>query len=124
MSGDLHTRGWYHMFCFNALSAEQQDFLVTRGYLPITYRPEGECPNGASVEVTTIWDRFPGPRFYCVTCAVSYLSMLNNTTPMVRAPMPWDSCTCERRVIGGGAGWYDHATDCAYRIENEGVTDG
>jgi len=24
-------------------------------------------------------------------------------------------CTCERRTIGGGAGWYDHATDCPVR---------
>lgn len=25
-------------------------------------------------------------------------------------------CQCERRRIGGGAGWYDHATDCPVRL--------
>lgn len=70
-------RGWWGLPCFNALSAEQQVFLVTEGYLPIGWQAEGdECAEGAEVEVTTMWDEYPGPRFYCRECAVKFLSEL------------------------------------------------
>jgi hypothetical protein len=61
------------MYCWNALSTDQQEFLRTQGYLEMGYRPEGECPRGAAVEITTEWDEFPGPRFYCIACAIQYL---------------------------------------------------
>lgn len=70
-------RGWYGMACFNAFTPEQQDFLVREGYLPFGYKPEGKmgtaCLNGAQVMVETMWDDMPGPRAYCVSCAVEYL---------------------------------------------------
>lgn len=68
--------GWWNMACWNGLSVEQQARLIEHGNLPINYRPEGECPNGAEVEVTTIWDRAPGPRFYCARCGADYLIVL------------------------------------------------
>ena len=61
------------MACWSGLSPDQQEFLRTEGYLPFGYEPEGTCPNGAEVEVTTMWDEFPGPRFYCVSCAALHL---------------------------------------------------
>lgn len=67
-------QGYWGMLCWNALSADQQEFLRTKGYLPWGYRPEGECPNGAELEITTMYDEFPGPRFYCRPCAVQWLS--------------------------------------------------
>lgn len=64
----------YGMICFNALSPEQQEFLIVEGYLPWGWRPEGTaCDKPADVEVVTIWDRTPGPRYYCVSCAIGYL---------------------------------------------------
>jgi hypothetical protein len=61
------------MGCFNGLSPEQQHRLINVGNLPIGYRLEGKCQSGAEVEVTTQWDTMPGPRFYCVPCAIEYL---------------------------------------------------
>lgn len=70
-------RGWWGLPCFNALSAEQQTFLVDEGYLPWGWKPEGTaCTSGAEVEVTTMWDKTPGPRFYCLPCTVKFLESL------------------------------------------------
>jgi hypothetical protein len=67
-------KGWWNMACFNALSPAQQQHLVTVGVLPFGYRPEGgTCLNGAEVGVETQDDKFPGPRFYCLSCAIAYL---------------------------------------------------
>jgi len=68
-----HERGLWGMYCWNGLSAEQQRRLVIWGNLPFLYEPGGTCPNGAQVEIFTEWDQSPGPRFYCVTCAVEFL---------------------------------------------------
>jgi hypothetical protein len=65
------------MACWEALSADQQTRLIERGSLSLGYRPEGECPNPASVCIETEMDAAPGPRFYCLTCAVSYLESLH-----------------------------------------------
>lgn len=70
---DLHERGMWNMTCWNGLSTEQQEFLRVKGYLPIHTVPQGPCLRGAQVEITTMWDEFPGPRFYCRTCACEYL---------------------------------------------------
>jgi hypothetical protein len=64
------------MPCWNGLSAEQQDRLLTIGNLPITDNLSvnlGECPNGAELEITTMYDVAPGPRFYCRSCAARYV---------------------------------------------------
>ena len=66
--------GWWRMSCWNGLSLAQQEFVRTEGYLEIGYQPEGVCENGAEVEVATMWDEFPGSRFYCTGCAIEYLS--------------------------------------------------
>lgn len=68
-----HQRGWWGMYCFNGLSTEQQTFLVQEGYLEFGYRPEGDCLRGAEIEITTMHDEMPGPRFYCRPCAIRYL---------------------------------------------------
>jgi hypothetical protein len=73
-------RGWWNMACWNGLSLEQQEFLRTEGYLEFGYTPRGVCQRGAEVEVTTMWDEFPGPRFYCVECAAEYLRHLPTGT--------------------------------------------
>ena len=65
--------GWWNMTCWEGLSPAQQHRLITHGNLPFGYTPEGTCPNGAEVEVTTVWDEAPGPRFYCRGCAARYL---------------------------------------------------
>jgi len=66
-------RGWWNMPCWNGLSPAQQEFVRTRGYLEIGYVEAGECKNGAELEITTMYDQFPGPRFYCCDCAIKYL---------------------------------------------------
>ena len=67
----------YNMACWNALSNVQQQRLMEVGNLPWAYEPEyNECPNSASVEVTTVHDEAPGPRYYCVPCAIKYLQAL------------------------------------------------
>lgn len=66
-------QGYWGMFCWNGLSLDQQEFLRTKGYLEWGYKPEGTCPRWAELEITTMWDEFPGPRFYCLPCAVEYL---------------------------------------------------
>lgn len=68
-----HQRGMYDMYCFNGLSPRQQKRLVEWGNLPWGYEPEGPCTRPAEVEVTTVWDKTPGPRFYCRQCAIEYL---------------------------------------------------
>lgn len=65
--------GMYGLGCFNGLDPEQQQRLVEWGNLPFGYEPNGPCQNPAEVEVTTVWDRFPGPRFYCAACGIEYL---------------------------------------------------
>jgi len=74
-------RGMYNMHCFNGLSAEQQARIVEWGNLPIFYKPEGWCQSGAEVEITTVWDRFPGPRYYCRRCAIEFVASLPTTPP-------------------------------------------
>ncbi len=69
-----HPDGWWGLACFNGLSIEQQEMIVVDGFLPFGYRPAGACPNGAAVEITTVDDKFPGPRFYCRSCAIKYLA--------------------------------------------------
>lgn len=67
-------RGWFRMACWNGLSDAQQTRLIEDGNLPIGYEPEGsECHNGATIAVETAFDKAPGPRFYCVPCALKYL---------------------------------------------------
>lgn len=70
------TRGWWNMACFEGLSPLQQQRVVEHGNLPFGYQPAGKCTNGAEVEVTTMWDAMPGPRFYCRICAIKYLTSM------------------------------------------------
>ena len=74
-----HPDGWWGLACFNGLSTEQQEMVVHDGFLPFGYRPAGTCPNGAEIEVTTMWDEFPGPRFYCTACAIEFLQGLSSS---------------------------------------------
>lgn len=66
-------RGWWNMTCWNALSADQQRYLIERGNLPWGYIPVGRCQNAAAVAIETAADEAPGPRFYCRDCAIEYL---------------------------------------------------
>jgi hypothetical protein len=66
--------GFWGMNCWNGLSEAQQERLISRGTLPLLYEPEGSCPNPAEVEITTVWDRAHGPRFYCLRCAAQYMA--------------------------------------------------
>jgi hypothetical protein len=71
-------RGLYGMSCFNALGPEQQERLVVHGNLVFGYVPRGgTCLNGAEVGLEFAdsypGERNPGPRFYCVPCAITYL---------------------------------------------------
>lgn len=71
-----HERGMWNMTCWNGLDDEQQLRLIEHGNLPFGYIPRGECRNAATVEITTVWDTAPGPRFYCRDCAEEYLGVL------------------------------------------------
>ena len=71
-------RGYWSMYCWNGLSEAQQERLIKVGNLPIGYKPEGECPNGAEMEVITMYDESPGPRFYCLDCGIGFLTVLAN----------------------------------------------
>lgn len=64
----------WNMTCFNALDGGLQKRLVYHGNLPMGWVPSGRCHNPAEVEVTTTWDEMPGPRFYCIGCAITYLT--------------------------------------------------
>ena len=93
-----HQRGMWHMYCFNGLSADQQQRVVEWGNLEFGYVPEGDCMAGAEVEITTMHDRFPGPRFYCRSCAIAFLQAT--------------ACDCP---VGSGEGaWAEmHDPECA-----------
>jgi hypothetical protein len=69
-------RGWWNMVCWNGLSEAQQARLIEVGNLPLGYRPEGSCQRGAKVAIETDEDVAPGPRFYCLDCAIGYLALL------------------------------------------------
>jgi len=69
-------RGWWNLPCWNGLSEAQQRRLITVGGLELGYRPRGVCQRGAEVAIETQWDTAPGPRFYCVVCAMGYLDSL------------------------------------------------
>jgi hypothetical protein len=73
MVGERMTRGWWNMACWNGLSTFQQTVLVEVGTLRLGYVPMGTCNNGASVGIECQDDEAPGPRFYCVPCAIAYL---------------------------------------------------
>ena len=77
----MNEDGYWNMHCWGGLSEAQQDRLVTVGNLPFGFRPEGECPNPAELEVTTMYDLAPGARFYCIPCAIKYLEELHETRP-------------------------------------------
>lgn len=73
------TVGWFGLTCWNGLSADQQRTLIERGSLNAfdpSSIPAGWCENGAAVAIETEHDQAPGPRFYCVACAVARLSEL------------------------------------------------
>jgi hypothetical protein len=78
------SRGMYGLACWNGLSAAQQQRLIEWGNLPFGYEPEGRCLNGAEVEITTQWDKAPGPRFYCLQCAIGYLQERLDQAPEIR----------------------------------------
>jgi len=71
-------QGWWGMACWNGLSPEQQRRLIEHGSLPWGYTPEGDCANGAELEVETMYDEAPGPRFLCRACGLRYLEELND----------------------------------------------
>ncbi len=71
-------RGYWGMHCWNTLSVEQQTMLLVEGVLPLGRKmPEGgTCSKPAELEVTTMYDEAPGPRFFCRRCAIEYLEQL------------------------------------------------
>ena len=73
----MRADGYWGMSCFNALSKAQQHHLVMEGYIPLGQVPAGTCHNPAELEVTTMYDLMPGPRFYCVGCALTHLTALD-----------------------------------------------
>jgi len=68
---------WWGMVCWNGLSPSQQRELVERGTLEFGYKPRGRCKTGAEVAIETVADASPGPRFYCLPCAVAYINDLD-----------------------------------------------
>lgn len=71
----MASKGWWGMSCWNALSKRQQRQLIERGTLEIFSKPEGDaCDQAAAVMVECQDDEAPGPRFYCLPCAILFLS--------------------------------------------------
>lgn len=72
--------GWWGMVCWNGLSPDQQNRLITHGNLPIEWRMhlpvDPICRNGAAVAIEWRHDEAPGPRFYCLSCAALRLAEL------------------------------------------------
>lgn len=64
------------MNCFNGLSKAQQKQLVDIGVLEYGWQPEGWCEHPATVAIETEEDATPGPRFYCLPCALAYVEGL------------------------------------------------
>jgi len=64
------------MHCWNGLSRAQQTELIEVGGLAIGFQPQGECQRPAECEITTQYDAAPGPRFYCLPCALLYVADL------------------------------------------------
>lgn len=75
--GWVTERGWYNLLCFNSLDGALQRRLVYYGNIPLGSPADGRCHNPAEVEITTVHDAMPGPRFYCLPCAVEYLTALH-----------------------------------------------
>ena len=71
-----HARGLWRLTCWNGLSTEQQERLLTIGNLPIGYTPGGPCLNPAQVGVETSEDEAPAPRFFCFDCAIEYITQV------------------------------------------------
>lgn len=71
----MNEQGLYVLWCFNALSADQQKRLVEWGNLPFGYKPEGDqCSRPAQVGIEVGGDdQTPGPRFYCFRCGIEYI---------------------------------------------------
>jgi hypothetical protein len=69
-------RGWYNLPCWNGLTAAQQDRLIHWGNLPLGFLAAGRCTSGAAVAVEWEGDEAPGPRFYCLDCALARLTAL------------------------------------------------
>lgn len=87
--------GWWNMACWDGLSPEQQQRLILVGNLPLGYRPEGTCPNGAFVAIETETDVAPGPRFYCLGCAIRYLTDLRDSSSP-RCEATYRDLTCDK----------------------------
>lgn len=75
--GYVTERGWWDMLCFNSLDGELQRRLVYWGNIPMGSPHNGRCHNPAEVEITTVHDAMPGPRFYCLGCSIEYLTALH-----------------------------------------------
>lgn len=76
------------MHCWNGLSPAQQQRLITVGNLPLGFEAEGTCDRPADVEILTMYDAAPGPRFYCAPCALVFLAQLIHKLPMDVDPKP------------------------------------
>jgi hypothetical protein len=62
------------MTCWNGLAEAQQRRLIERGNLEIFSSAEGQgCKSGAKVAIEMCDDEAPGPRFYCLPCAIEEL---------------------------------------------------
>lgn len=61
--------------CWNALSPDQQHTLIEGNRGPDIRVPlgDGQCERYAHVLIETVYDEKPGPRFYCLECAIDYL---------------------------------------------------
>ena len=76
---------WWNMACWNGLSSFQQARLLIIGNLPMRYKPEGACPNGAETLIETEGDSAPGPRAYCLNCAIKYLQNVRDGCDLLPA---------------------------------------
>jgi hypothetical protein len=73
--------GWgINFHCWNGLAAWQQRKLIERGSLnafdPTDRARGGWCTRPAQVAIEHEDDEAPGPRFYCLPCAIAYLQQL------------------------------------------------
>jgi hypothetical protein len=71
---DIFDQDGRQVWCWNSLSIEDQQRLIDGHYGPlITARSDHGCTSHARVALEFVGDASPGPRFYCIRCAVSAL---------------------------------------------------
>lgn len=73
--------------CWNGMTEVQQAHVAQWGSPDPEDYGGGSCPNRAEVEVGEL-GTMPGPRFYCVPCAIELVQQVAKTERLVVGSLP------------------------------------